>query len=226
MTSKDKLLLLSIGSIPIAWGVLQGYHLILCKPLVEWIIVTFPQAFKDLQMPYPFVVSLLNLAIWGTLAAIWPHLGFGHFWKPDRYQSVVVLFIVSISLLYPTFNTALDSVTTPFKEMGFVVWTVTPVQEEILFRGFLYTLLLRIFNRSPDSSLREVFPVLVLGAVWFSLWHLCPHAVAKYGWKVIGTQLLATFGAGVIFNVLRHWTGSIWLVIPVHAAGNFAVSVL
>jgi membrane protease YdiL (CAAX protease family) len=167
---------------------------------------------------------MLNLVIFGTLAMIWPDWGFGHFWRPSRQQSLVVLLLISFSLIYPSLNT-LDH-GNPFKEMGFVIWTITPIEEEILFRGFLYALLLRIFKRSPDSTFREVLPVLVLGSVWFSLWHLSPLAVAKYGWNMMGLQLISTFVAGIIFNGLRHWTGSIWLVIPVHAAGNFMVSLM
>jgi membrane protease YdiL (CAAX protease family) len=226
MNKKNRLLLLSIGSIPIAWGVLQCYHLICCRPIVKWILSTFPQSFENLQMPYPFVASMLNLTIFGIMAAFWPHLGFGYSWKPDRYQCFVVLSLISAAMIYPSLNTFLESVVTPVKDMGFVTWTITPVQEEIIFRGFLYAFLLRIFKRTSDSSFREVLPVLVLGAVWFSLWHLSPHAIMKYGWGVVGTQVVLTFFAGIIFNGLRHWTGSIWLVIPVHAAGNFMVSVM
>jgi len=222
---KDRLLLLGISSIPIAWGALQCYHMIFCKPIVEWIIAVFPQSFEDLQMPYPFVASMLNLAIFGMMAAIWPDLGFGHSWKPNRHQSLVVLSLVSASLIFPILNIFVDNVN-HFQKMGFTIWTITPVQEEIIFRGFLYAFLLRIFHRSPDSSLREVFPVLVLGAVWFSLWHLSPYAITKYGWGIVVTQVVLTLFAGIIFNALRHWTGSIWLVIPVHAAGNFMVSVM
>ena len=110
--------------------------------------------------------------------------------------------------------------------MGFAIWTITPVEEEILFRGFAYAFLLRVFKLSPDSSFREALPIFVLGSVWFSLWHLSPVAVAKYGWDIMRLQLISTFVAGMIFNGLRHWTRSIWLVIPVHAAGNFMVSIM
>jgi membrane protease YdiL (CAAX protease family) len=168
---------------------------------------------------------MLNLVIFGTIAAIWPDLGFGHSWKPNRYQSLAVLALVCASMIYPILNTFIDP-GNPFKRMGFVIWTVTPIQEEILFRGFLYALLLRIFKRSPDSSLKEMLPVFILGALWFSLWHLSPLAVVKYGWRIIGIQLVSTFFAGILFNGLRHWTRSIWLVIPVHAAGNFMVSIM
>jgi membrane protease YdiL (CAAX protease family) len=224
--SMDRVPLLSLLSLPIVWGVFQVYRLLFSKPLVEWILATYPQFFENLQTPYPFVASSLNLVIFGSLALIWPALGFGHFRKPDRYQSFVVLLLVGITCIYPLLNGFVGYTTTPFKQMGFVIWTITPIQEEIFFRGFLYTLLLRLFHQSSDSSWRDVLPVLLLGAAWFSLWHLTPHAINKYGWDVVGPQLGLTFMAGILFNGLRHWTGSIWLVIPVHAAGNFMVSIM
>lgn len=225
MDRRKRLLILSMISIPIAWVVLQFYHLVISKPIIKWIIASFPQLSENFAMPYPFVASLLNLAIFGTLAAIWPELGFGHTWKPNRQQSIVVLSLVIVSIIYPILYMS-SGYATPFKQMGFIIWTITPVQEEIIFRGFLYSLLLRLFKRSPQSSLKDVLPVLLLGAVWFSLWHLSPHAIMKYGWQLIGIQLVLTFFAGLIFNWLRHWTGSIWLVIPVHAAGNFMVTMM
>lgn len=220
-SKRDGFLLFSILSIPIVWAILQFYHLIFSRPIIDWVIATFPQISESFKTPYPFVAAMLNLAIFGTMAMIWPEPGFGHSWSPHRQQSLVVLLLVSLSLIYPSLNT-LDN-GNPFREMGFAIWTITPVEEEILFRGFLYALLLRIFKRSPDSPFREVLPVLLLGSVWFSLWHLSPLAVTKYGWNMMGLQLISTFVAGLIFNGLRHWTGSIWLVIPVHAAGNFMV---
>ncbi len=103
---------------------------------------------------------------------------------------------------------------------------MTPVQEEILFRGFLYVLALRMFQHRPTSSFRNVLPALILGAVWFALWHVTPPAIMAHGWQIVGTQAIVTFLAGILFNGLRHWTGSIWLIIPVHAAGNFFISMI
>lgn len=225
MKDKKNLLIFSIVSIPIAWAGLQFYHLILTGPIINWIIGTFPGQLESFPMPYPFVASLLNLTIFGTAAAIWPNLGFGESWKPDRRQSLVVLLLIGLSVIYPIFHIGFGNVN-PIKKMGFVTWTITPVQEEIIFRGFIYSLLLRLLKKSDNLPLREIMPVILLGAIWFSLWHLSPHAIGKYGWGFMTVQLVLTFGAGIIFNVLRYWTRSIWLIMPVHAAGNFMFNMI
>ncbi len=220
-----RLFLLNIGMLPLVWGIFQGYHLFICKPIGERMLAAFPQFFEQFQMSYPLAVALINLVFFGTLAMIWPHLGFGDAWRANRHHSLIIFSIIVVSLFAPIFNGFWESAN-PFKEMGWVTWTLTPVEEEILFRGFLYTLLLRLFRQTPYSSWRKVLPVLLLGAVWFALWHIYPPAIEKHGWRVVGLQAIMTFFAGILFNGLRHWTGSIWFVIPVHAAGNFMVSLM
>jgi membrane protease YdiL (CAAX protease family) len=223
--AQDKLLRWSLISLPIAWGILQFYQLALARPIALWALSSFPSLFEHIQPAYPFAVSMFHLALWFALAAIWPHIGFGYARKPARYQGMVALFLIAACGILPIFR-MFSGLGSTFSQMGFVTWTITPIQEEILFRGFLYALLLRIFRQSPESSWKKAFPVLVLGALWFSLWHLSPLAIKNYGWQIVGTQVVITFFAGLMFNGLRHWTGSIWLGIPVHAAGNFMVSVM
>ncbi len=212
-------------SLPIIWGVFLFYHLILSRPIAQWFLGIFPWFCEHFQRPYAVVVSILHLVIWGLLAIIWPGIGFGCARKPDRCQLAAVFFLVGISVFAPMIKMFVGW-GVPFKQMGFIVWTITPIQEEIMFRGFLYTLLLRLCSRTPDSSWREIIPVLVLGGLWFSLWHLYPPAIEEHGWGVVGMQLIVNFFAGTIFTALRHWTGSIWMGIPVHAAGNFMASLM
>ncbi|GAK58471.1 hypothetical protein U27_05445 [Candidatus Vecturithrix granuli] len=232
--SKSQMTLISLASLPILWGLFQGYHLI-CKLLVPYFMSLFPYAFDAYTTPYYFGIALVNLIIWSILAALWPRLGLGDAWHPDWVHSIVVMFIaslcvISVSLIHALFPDAfihsLVPYEVPFKRMGFVVWTMTPVQEEILFRGFLYALTLQLFHFTPTSSFRSVLPAFILGAAWFALWHVTPYAIMTHGWYAVGTQAIVTFFAGILFNALRHWTGSIWLVIPVHAAGNFFISMI
>lgn len=210
--------------IPMGLIVLQGYHLVVQKPIVEYTLATLPQLAKSVVMPYPFVSSMLNLFIFGALAAIWPKQGFGHEWKPQKNQSLVVAGLMLAAVAYPVLVITFGSVN-PFNKMGMIIWTITPIQEEIIFRGFLYSLLLSIFNKTENTPLKEMVPLILIGSVWFSLWHLSPHAIEKYGWYFMIGQLSLTFAVGIIFNLLRYWTKSIWLVIPVHASGNFMLSI-
>lgn len=190
-TSKKHLVLVRLASLPILWALFQGYHMI-CKFLAPSVMILFPQRFEAYTTPYYFGIAMVNLLIWSLLAALWPRWGVGDAWHPHRGQGVVVLSIVALCLILiplthtlvpaPLIHTACPY-ETPFKRMGIVAWTMTPVQEEILFRGFLYVLALRMFQRRPTSSFRNVLPALILGAVWFALWHVTPPAII---WSMAG----------------------------------------
>ncbi len=229
LESRTEFTVFSLASLPLVWLLLQSHHMLLCAPIAHWLTEVFPFIEARSQLSMAFPIATINLGLWGALALLWPTQGFGHHWRPERRQSIVVLICIGLTLFFPALNTflqraiqtnAIDS----FKSMGFVTWTITPVGEEILFRGFLYALLLKIFHGTPDSSWRKVLPVLFLGSAWFSLWHIYPDAIVKHGWNAVLFQVFWTFWGGLFFNIMRHWTGSIWLVIPLHAAGNFMVN--
>jgi membrane protease YdiL (CAAX protease family) len=220
---------IAAASLPIAWAVLQAYLNWFARPLGAAAIRVFPTIFARIAVPPNqaglLASSLVSLLIFGIAALIWPESGFGESWTPNRTHGLVIASLVGVSLVYPILNSFMD-IETPAVEMGFAIWTITPVAEEILFRGFLYALLLRLFGLTHESPWEQTFPVLVVGALWFSLWHVSPPAIQKYGWKIIGPQAILTFGAGILFNSLRFWTRSVWLLIPVHAAGNFMISIM
>jgi len=208
------------------WILLQGYHLLVFHWLADWLLPFFPQAAHISDVPNVAIASVVNLVIFGTLAVIWPRLGFGDRWKPNRSQSLTVFFLIGGALLFGQWIALFTEATGPFKPMGFIIWTITPIEEEILFRGFLHAWLVRVFNVRPNASFQKATPAILLGAAWFALWHLVPDAMLQYGWEIVTLQTVWTFAAGILFGTLRHWTGSIWLTIPVHAAGNFIAVML
>ena len=229
LESRTEFVVFALLSLPLAWLLLQSHHMLFCAPIAEWLIDVSPFFEERSQSSAAFPFAMINLTLWGALALIFPEQGFGHRWKPERRYGIAVLLCIGLVLVFPAFNSFLQSAIQTnaidsFRSMGFVTWTITPVEEEILFRGFLYALLLKIFHCSPDSSWREVSPVLFLGSAWFSLWHLYPGAIVNHGWNTVLYQVFWTFWGGLFFNIMRHWTGSIWLVIPLHAAGNFMIN--
>lgn len=225
--NQNRYIFISVCSLPIVWAVLQSYQTWVMRPVGSAILDALPGFFEHFPIPKPvaFGASLVNLMIIGTIAAIWPRYGFGDTWQPRRAHSLTVAGLIAASFLYPLLNHLADY-STPVSEMGIVVWTLTPVAEEMLFRGLLYALLVAFFQPPANASWRDMLPVIVLGSAWFSLWHVSPQAIQKYGWELIGLQAIMTFGAGMLFNGLRYWTGSIWWVIIVHAAGNLMISVM
>ena len=91
---------------------------------------------------------------------------------------------------------------------GWLLWLwlavvlVTPIGEEILFRGFLF----RGWLRSP----RDVWPVIVGTSLLWALIHV------QYDWYVIGQ----VFAFGLLLGWMRWASGSTLLTILLHALIN------
>lgn len=92
----------------------------------------------------------------------------------------------------------------------------TVVAEELLFRSVLYGLVLR--RRGPSAA-------LWWSAGLFGLWHIIPAWETAQGTglvvlgAVVGT-VVATTAAGVLFGLLRRWSGSVVAPGLAHAATN------
>jgi membrane protease YdiL (CAAX protease family) len=90
----------------------------------------------------------------------------------------------------------------PLLFLWLAVVVVTPVGEEMLFRGFLF----RGWLRAP----RDTWPVIVLTALLWALVHV------QYDWYVIAQ----VFVFGVMLGWLRWATGSTILTMVLHAMIN------
>jgi uncharacterized protein len=86
--------------------------------------------------------------------------------------------------------------------LWFALIVVSPVGEELLFRGFLF----RGFVREPRDALPGI---LAISLIW-SLLHI------QYDW--FGASLV--FGLGVLLGYVRLYSGSTTLVILLHALLN------
>jgi len=86
--------------------------------------------------------------------------------------------------------------------LWFAIVVLTPLDEEILFRGFLF----RGWLQSP----RDVWPVIVVTSLLWALIHV------QYDWYVIGQ----IFIFGLLLGWMRWATGSTILTILLHALIN------
>jgi membrane protease YdiL (CAAX protease family) len=87
--------------------------------------------------------------------------------------------------------------------LWFAVVVVTPLGEEMLFRGFLF--------RGWLLAQRDVWPVIVITALLWAIMHL------QYDWYVIGQ----VFVSGLLLSGLRWASGSTILTIMLHGLINF-----
>lgn len=84
--------------------------------------------------------------------------------------------------------------------------------EELLFRGVIFALLLRL----------PVLQAIVLNGLLFGSMHLL-HGFMGAGWADAAWQAVLTSLGGMMFTVVRLRTGSLWLAIALHMLKNLAV---
>jgi membrane protease YdiL (CAAX protease family) len=142
------------------------------------------------------------------LGLIWPRRGEAVF----GFAAMVALIIAGNLLSWLVGR----GLVTPFQldiyrtasAAGWLLWlwlavvVVTPIGEEILFRGFLF----RGWLRSP----RDAWPVIVVTALLWAIIHL------QYDWYVIGQ----VFVFGLLLGWMRWASGSTVLTILLHALIN------
>src|SRR5690606_13109987 len=87
----------------------------------------------------------------------------------------------------------------------FGVSVLAPLGEELVFRGYLQRVL-----GARHGALRAA----LIGGALFALIHLNPASI------------LALFSLGVLFGLMRVWTGSIWPAVLAHAVQNGTSSAL
>lgn len=126
-----------------------------------------------------------------------------------------VLIVCGIPLLLVAF----DDSETPFSDESYTMWLISPVAQDLIFIGFLYGQLERVF---PGMVHRRV-PLsrsLVLTSFFFAIFHL-PNLAAGIDPSFMAFQLAYTGIGLLIVGLSRQWTGSILYVTLTHTIVNF-----
>lgn len=104
-------------------------------------------------------------------------------------------------------------------------WVLTGFAEELVFAGVIFGLALVALGR--ECRFVSAWPVVILVAVMFSLWHLPGYiAVALrsggLGFSLLG-KLAIPFASWLFFGSIYVLSGSLWLVAAVHASTDYAL---
>jgi membrane protease YdiL (CAAX protease family) len=161
----------------------------------------------------PFVLAFVALAVRFARADLADYLALK--WPRSRDIGVgvaalgAVLLLAGVaeqisgqedpSFLFDTFGTAQSAGLLPLMFVAFVV--LAPLQEEILFRGFLYRGLAPALGPAPTIAL--------VSALWAVL-----HV--QYAWFFIAE----IFALGLTFGWLRYRSGSTLLTVILHVTNN------
>ena len=104
-------------------------------------------------------------------------------------------------------------------------WVLTGFAEELVFAGVIFGLALMALGR--ERRIASAWPVVILVAAMFSLWHLPGYiAVALrsggLGWGLLG-ELVIPFASWLFFGSIYVLSGSLWLAAFVHASTDYSL---
>jgi membrane protease YdiL (CAAX protease family) len=98
------------------------------------------------------------------------------------------------------------------------MYLLTPFSEELLFRGFMYGVLVDMYP-SSEASRKWISKPVLLTALLFGLWHFRWIGSIGWGWGL--AQVGGTFLAGLVMGYVRRRSGSVLGPFVMHAAWNF-----
>jgi membrane protease YdiL (CAAX protease family) len=167
----------------------------------------------SLAVSAPAVLGVVGVAVWLSrvpltdyLALKWPRwreIGSGIGLLVAMLLGTAMLAAItgqeSPAFITDTFNTAREAGLLPLLVLSFVL--LGPLQEELLFRGFLVRGFAPAFGNWPT--------ILITSALW-SIIHV------QYQWFFVAE----IFALGVLFGWLRARSGSLLLTFGLHAAVN------
>jgi membrane protease YdiL (CAAX protease family) len=130
--------------------------------------------------------------------------------------------LVSVIAWFATWVGVLIVPDHPFQDAPSGMYLMTPVGEELIFRGFAYTALLWAFR---GKTTRFGISYAVLGsALLFGGWHISMAGTISWSW--VWLQAAYTTLAGLLLGVLRERTGSIVPCVTAHMGSNFIVAMM
>ena len=152
-----------------------------------------------------FASTLLLPIVLTQLLGLWRHIGLG---RPRAWLFTFVALMtcvpfLTLGLRVPPDTTISGAVT---------IQAINAVAEELLFRGVIFALLIRL----------PLGRALLINGLLFGAMHLL-HGVMDGDWAAAGHQALMTVLGGLLFAALRAETRSLWPPILVHMLLNLSV---
>jgi len=152
-----------------------------------------------------FASTLLVPVILAQSLGLWRELGLTRF-------KITPLFLVSLLVCVPFLLLGLRVPQGTSIAGAVSLQAVNAVAEELLFRGIIFAMLIRL----------PLGRALLINAVLFGSMHLM-HGFMDGDWGAAGHQAMMTIMGGLLFAAVRAETGSLWPPILLHMFLNLSV---
>ena len=194
-------------------------------PLLEALAAAWdpllPAPFDERRFPN----DLLFLAEGLALCAIAPRasglrLGLREHWRRFAVPLIVVFALPPVL----TVTVYAQLTNRPFHGSTWSMWLVQAAAQELVFTGFLYAQLGKVYGEPSREWRGALHPVVLLSALCFAAWHL-PNA-RWFSPRYLAFQLIYTFAGGVWVLQMRRWTGSLLPGMANHILVNWLATVV
>ncbi len=149
------------------------------------------------------------------------------FWSPDAFglkignhRKVWWIYLACVALYAAYFLIGRTAI--PFHGLlshrAPSAYLLAPFREELLFRGFMYGVLVEMYP-SSEASRRWISKPVLFTAMLFGLWHI--GWAGGIGWDLGLAYIAYTFFAGLVMGYVRRRSGSVLGPFLMHAGGNF-----
>lgn len=163
-----------------------------------------PEQFGKVKLA-AFASTLLVPIVLAQTLGLWRDLGLQRFRVTPFFMASLLVCVpfLLLGLRVPEGTTVAGAVS---------MQAVNAVAEELLFRGVIFALLIRL----------PLARALLINGVLFGGMHLM-HGVMDGDWGAAGHQALVTILGGLAFAAVRAETGSLWPPIILHMLLNLSV---
>ena len=163
-----------------------------------------PEQFGKVKLA-AFASTVLVPVVLAQMLGLWRELGLQRF-------RVTPLFLVSLLVCVPFLLLGLRVPAGTSIASAVGMQAVNALAEELLFRGVIFALLIRL----------PLARALLINGILFGAMHLM-HGIMDGDWAAAGHQALVTILGGLAFAAVRAQTGSLWPPILLHMLLNLSV---
>lgn len=180
------------------------------RELLEWLIGSYipDSQFADRMITMSVMLLLTGVMVLYAWIRKTPLSVF-----PEHFGKFYVVFTIIVAVV---FITTPANFTGGYQAVMLLIYgsVVTPVYEELIFRGYLWNRLDRVFSK-------EVY-TCIMSVALFTLWHLgymASHIMAG-NWNAVLWKLAAGLGYGVVLGIVRLKYKNCYICMLIHGLLN------
>ena len=205
------------------------YGIVVIKQVLTWFVLYRFAGYNNVTLNATQAVTLfLGIVLVMIYRLGWRRIGLG---ARELGQGAAVVAVAHVVLLGASLTLRATGAEVPlFRDTYrldalFNNWVLTGFAEELVFAGVIFRLALVALGR--ERRIASAWPVVILVAAMFSLWHL-PGFIAValrcggMGWGLLG-ELAIPFASWLFFGAIYVLSGSLWLAAFVHASTDYAL---